>query len=74
MATRLDRPLTKIAGPFNGPLVIGKFGDGTLCIAGPNDEPVLIRDGTAMTLAAHKENGDLEFSYFTAAERAAWRS
>lgn len=72
MVTRLDRPLTKIAGPFNGPVSIGQFADGTLCIVGPMDEPVLIRDGKVMTLANHETNGDLVFSYFTAAEREAW--
>lgn len=70
MAIRMDRPLTRIAGPFNGPISIGQFEDGTLCVAGPNDEPVLIRNGKVMNLAQKLENGDLEFSYFSAAERA----
>lgn len=73
MTIRLDRPLTKIAGPFNGPVAIGKFEDGTLCIVGPQDEPILIRNGVVMTLAERKADGDLEFSYFTAAERKSWR-
>jgi hypothetical protein len=64
MATRLERPLTKIAGPFNGPVCIGQFDDGTLCIAGPNDEPVLIRNGGVMKITEKLPNGDLFFNYF----------
>lgn len=71
MTTRLDRPLTMIA--FFGPVSIGTFDDGTIYVVGPNDAPVLIRNGAVMTLAEIKANGDLEFSYFTAAEREAWR-
>ena len=70
MATRMDRPLTRIAGPFVGPISIGQFEDGTLCVAGPNDEPVLIRDGKVMKLAAHLENGDLEFTSFVPEQRS----
>lgn len=64
MAQRLDRPLTPLA-TFNGPVKIGKFDDGTLCVAGPNDEPVLIRDGSVMRLnpRATDPNGDLVFAY-----------
>ena len=74
MTIRLDRPLTKIAGPFNGPVAIGKFEDGTLCVAGPLDEPILIRNGVVMTVASNDPNGDIVFSYFTAAERKSWRA
>lgn len=72
MVMRLNRPLTPIAGPFVGPIKIGRFEDGTLLVAGPNDRPVLIRHGAAMYLAEHQDSGDLLFSYFTDEERAAF--
>lgn len=65
MTQRLNRPLTKLA-TFNGPVAIGKFDDGTLCVAGPNDQPVLIRGGCVMRLnpcAPGGEPGDMVFSY-----------
>jgi len=60
---RLERPLKKIAGPFIGPVSVGAFDDGTLCIAGPNDSPVLIRNGGVMRLTG-QQGDDLVFSYF----------
>lgn len=64
MPQRLDRPVTYLA-TFNGPVKIGKFSDGTLLVAGPNDQPILVRDGEVMRLnaAASQPNGDLVFSY-----------
>lgn len=66
MPTRLDHPLMKLA-QFKGPIAIGRFDDGTLLVAGPMDEPILIRDGCVMRLnsdATTKEaDGDMVFSY-----------
>jgi len=65
MTQRLDRPLTKIA-TFNGPVAVGRFPDGTLIVAGPQDQPVLIRNGAVMRInpeAPGQMDGDLVFSY-----------
>lgn len=62
MPHRLDRPITFVA-QFSGPVKIGKFEDGTIVVAGPNDEPILIRNGKVMSLRERRENGDLEFGY-----------
>lgn len=69
MVTRLDRPLKRIAGPFVGPVTIGKFDDGTIIVAGPNDKPVLIRDGSVMHFVDKNGDGDIVFSYFDDATR-----
>lgn len=60
MTQRLDRPLTFVA-QFSGPVKIGRFDDGTLIIAGPYDEPIMIRNGQIRRLCATHPNGDLEF-------------
>lgn len=62
MTQRLDRPVTLLA-TFSGPVKIGKFDDGTILVAGPNDEPILIRNGNVMSLRERRESGDLEFGY-----------
>ena len=67
--TRLDRPLTQIAGPFVGPVKLGQFEDGTIIVAGPNDKPVLIRNGKVMHFVEKDSQGDVVFSYFDDAER-----
>lgn len=51
---------------FNGPVSIARFDDGTLIVAGPQDEPVLIRNGTLMKcenpdVLMNGGNGDLVF-------------
>lgn len=60
MTQRLDRPLMHVA-TFFGPVKIGRFDDGTLIIAGPNDEPLIIRNGQIRKLQAKHPNGDLLF-------------
>jgi hypothetical protein len=65
MPQRLNRPLTILA-EFSGPVRVGKFDDGTLLIGGPNDAPVLIREGCIMRLnssATGEQEGDLVFAY-----------
>ena len=62
MTQRLDHPITLLA-TFSGPVKIGKFDDGTILVASPNDEPILIRNGNVMSLRERRENGDLEFGY-----------
>ena len=64
MAQRLNRPLTKIAGPFNGPVAIGQFEDGTLIVVGPDDEPIMIRHGKVMKLdPVNCTDEDMSFQY-----------
>ena len=65
MAQRLNRPLTMLA-TFSGPITIGRFDDGTICVAGPNDPPILIRDGSVMRLdpsAKGEVEGDMVFAH-----------
>jgi hypothetical protein len=60
MAVRLDRPVTVIA-TFFGSVTMGQFEDGTIIVAGPHDQPVLIRNGQIRRLIAKHPNGDMEF-------------
>lgn len=62
MPDRLDRPITLLCA-MTGPIKLGKFDDGTIIAAGPNDEPVLIRDGRVMEKTEHRDNGDLVFCF-----------
>lgn len=62
MATRLERPLKKLA-TVAGPVAIGVFEDGTFIVAGPNDKPLLLRHGAVMETVEYAANGDLTFQY-----------
>jgi hypothetical protein len=61
---RLHGPVTKLM-KTNGRVAIGIFEDGTIIVAGPEDRPMLFRNG-GMMAPEHYEagaKGDVEFRY-----------
>ena len=47
---------------FRGPISIDLLKDGSLLIAGPNDESVVIKNGKVLRQTDYKENGIVLFT------------